>query len=61
VAFCHSLKRVSATAKTGQRLEMSWRATICFREINGAWRVTQEHASVPFDMASGRALPDVEP
>jgi ketosteroid isomerase-like protein len=61
VAFCHSLRRVRATTKTGQRLDMGWRATICYRKVDGAWRVTHEHASVPFDVASGRASLDLEP
>jgi ketosteroid isomerase-like protein len=47
--------------ETGQRLEMWWRATICFRKVDGARRVTHEHASVPFDVASGRASLDLEP
>jgi ketosteroid isomerase-like protein len=37
---------------------MWWRATICYRKVDGAWQVTHEHASVPFDVAS--AL-DLEP
>ena len=61
VAFCHSLKRVSATTMAGQRLDMWWRATICFRKVDGAWQVTHEHASVPFDAVSGRASLDFEP
>jgi uncharacterized protein (TIGR02246 family) len=61
VAFCHGLKRVSATTMAGQRLDMWWRATICFRKVDGAWQVTHEHASVPFDAASGRASLDLEP
>jgi uncharacterized protein (TIGR02246 family) len=61
VAFCHSLKRVSATTLTGQRLDMWWRATICLRKVDGAWRATHEHASVPFEVASGRASLDLEP
>jgi len=61
VAFSHSLKRVSATTTAGQRLDMWWRATICYRKVDGAWHVTHEHASVPFDVASGRASLDLEP
>ena len=61
VAFCHGLKRVRATTTAGQRLDMWWRATICYRRIDGAWQVTHEHASVPFDVASGRAALDLEP
>ena len=61
VAFSHSLKRVSAITTAGQRLDMWWRATICYRKVDGAWQVTHEHASVPVDAASGRASLDLEP
>jgi uncharacterized protein (TIGR02246 family) len=61
VAFCHGLKRVRAITAGGQRLDMWWRATICYRKVDGAWQVTHEHASVPFDAASGRASLDLEP
>jgi uncharacterized protein (TIGR02246 family) len=61
VAFCHGLKRVRATTTAGQRLDMWWRATICYRKVDGAWQVTHEHASVPFDVASGRASLNLEP
>jgi ketosteroid isomerase-like protein len=37
------------------------RATICFRKINGEWKVVHEHYSAPFDMESGKALFDLEP
>jgi ketosteroid isomerase-like protein len=40
---------------------MWWRATICYRKVDGAWRVTHEHASAPFNVASGRASLDLEP
>ncbi|MGH6918637.1 MAG: YybH family protein [Geminicoccaceae bacterium] len=61
VAFGHSLNRVRATTTDGRKLDMWWRATICYRRIDGAWTITHEHASVPFDVASGRASLDLEP
>ena len=61
LAFSHSLNRVSATTTGGQQLDMWWRATICYRRIDGAWTIMHEHASVPFDVASGRASLDLEP
>jgi len=35
VAFAHGLKRVSATSTDGRKLDMWWRATICYRRIDG--------------------------
>ena len=61
IAFCHSLNRVSATKKDGAKLEMWWRATLCFRRIDGKWLVTHQHNSVPFDAENGRAAIDLEP
>jgi hypothetical protein len=40
---------------------MSWPAAIWFRTVDGAWLVTDEHASVPFDGTSGRASLDLGP
>ena len=60
-AFSHSLNHVSATTKDGRELDMFWRATMCFRNAGGRWTVTHEHSSVPFDMASGKALLDLKP
>jgi uncharacterized protein (TIGR02246 family) len=61
VAFAHSLNRVNATRTDGRKLDMWWRATICYRKIDGEWMVTHEHASVPFDAESGQASLDLEP
>ncbi len=55
VAFSHSLNHVSATKADGAELDMWWRATVCYRKIDGKWMVTHEHNSVPFDGESGRA------
>lgn len=61
VAFCHSLNHVSATRTDGVKLDMWWRATLCFRKIDGKWMVTHGHSSVPFDMESGLASLDLKP
>jgi uncharacterized protein (TIGR02246 family) len=61
VAFVHSLNRVSATRTDGTRIDMWWRATDCYRKLDGRWMVTHQHASVPFDVTSGRASLDLEP
>lgn len=61
VAFCHSLNKVNGTTKDGKKIEMWWRATVCFRKIDGKWMVTHEHSSVPFDMKSSKASFDLKP
>ncbi|WP_248323122.1 nuclear transport factor 2 family protein [Caballeronia sp. Sq4a] len=45
LAYVHSLNRVAA----GGRDDIV-RATVCFRKIDGDWRVVHEHASVPLMM-----------
>lgn len=32
------------------------RATSCLRRQDGAWTIVHEHASVPFDAGTGRAV-----
>ena len=61
VAFSHGLNRVSATKADGMKLDMWWRATVCYRKIDGSWRITHEHNSVPFDIESGKASLDLKP
>ncbi len=61
VAFSHSLNHVSAMRADGKKLEMWWRATVCYRKVDGKWMVTHEHSSVPFDGESGKASLDLKP
>ena len=61
VAFCHYLYRVSGTRTDGGAVAMWVRATLCFRKVDGAWVVTHEHDSVPFDPASGKASLGLKP
>jgi|Tabmets5t2r1_1033131.scaffolds.fasta_scaffold47277_3 uncharacterized protein (TIGR02246 family) len=61
VAFSHSLNRMSGATKNGQTISLWVRWTACFRKLDGRWLVTHEQVSVPIDLASGRALLDLEP
>jgi ketosteroid isomerase-like protein len=56
VAFCHSLQRFRGSLKNGGTLDMLVRDTTCLRKIGDRWVVTHEHASTPFDPATGLAL-----
>ena len=55
------LYRVSGTLASGDELGMWNRATFCFRKIDGEWRITHEHDSVPFDPETGQASTTLEP
>ena len=62
LAFSHSVNRLSGTEKNGKKMDMWFRATVCFRKNNGRWLVTHEHASVPFyPDASMKAATDLKP
>ena len=55
-AFCHCLNHVVGTKKDdGIEIDMTWRSTLGFQKIEGAWKVTHSHASVPFNMKTGMA------
>jgi uncharacterized protein (TIGR02246 family) len=61
VAFCHSLNGSSGTSTDGVKIDMWWRATNCFRKVDGKWLVVHGHSSEPFDVKSGKALLDLKP
>lgn len=61
VAFSHSLNHVNGTMTDGTKLDMWWRATLCFRKMNERWMVTHAHNSVPFNVKSGKASLDLQP
>jgi ketosteroid isomerase-like protein len=61
VAFSHSLNRNGGTMKNGRTLDLWLRWTACYRKIDGEWKITHMHASVPMDMQSGKAMADLEP
>lgn len=61
VAFCHSLNHVIGTRRAGDKLDMWWRSTVCYRKMDDRWMITHVHNSVPFDVESGRASFDLKP
>ncbi|MFB9831335.1 YybH family protein [Actinoallomurus acaciae] len=62
VAFGHGFGRLSGTLENGTATSGMWvRATFCFRKLDGDWLVVHDQASVPFDIASGRGVTDLEP
>ena len=61
VAFCHSLNRVRSTRTTGETTETWVRVTVGFRKMEGAWRITHEHVSVPCDLETSHASLDLQP
>ncbi|MDG4830097.1 nuclear transport factor 2 family protein [Solwaraspora sp. WMMD1047] len=56
LAFCHFLVRISGTMRDGTEVGMWVRATTCLRREGDGWTIVHEHASVPFDPDTGRAV-----
>ncbi len=62
VAFGHCFGRLSGTLHDGTATNGMWvRGTFCFQKINGSWLIVHDQVSVPFDVASGKALPTSNP
>lgn len=61
VAFAHSFNRLSATMSNGQKVGNWLRWTACFRKIEGRWLIAHMQASVPVDLATGKAVLDLKP
>ena len=51
----------SRTRMDGEINDVWVRATVCFRKIDGHWKVTHEHMSVPYDMETSKASVDLKP
>ncbi|MFI5524319.1 YybH family protein [Streptomyces platensis] len=62
VAFGHSINRMRGTKTDGFEVELWSRATVGLRKIDGIWKITHTHESVPFLMdGSGLAALDLKP
>ena len=62
VAFGHAFARLSGTLKDGTATSGMWvRGTFCFRKLDRNWLIVHDQASVPFDIASGKGVTDLEP
>ncbi|MFG2136744.1 YybH family protein [Streptomyces sp. NPDC048650] len=62
VAFAHSIDLMRGTKADGFEVRLWSRSTVGLRRIDGAWRITHTHRSVPFLMdGSGLAALDLTP
>ncbi|HET6408821.1 MAG TPA: nuclear transport factor 2 family protein [Chthoniobacteraceae bacterium] len=63
LAYAHSLNHVTGTKVNGEPDADLWfRETMGLRQIDGHWRITHEHESVPFKMdGSFQAAIDLKP
>jgi uncharacterized protein (TIGR02246 family) len=62
LAFGHAFGRLSGTLKDGTATSGMWvRATFCLRKVDHDWLIVHDQVSVPFDIASGRGVTDLQP
>jgi ketosteroid isomerase-like protein len=62
VAFSRGISRMTGTKVDGEEVDLWYRSTVCFRKLNGSWKIAHEHTSVPFLMdGSYRAAVDLKP
>jgi uncharacterized protein (TIGR02246 family) len=62
IGFCHSFNRITGTRTDSEETDVWVRVTVCWRRIDGKWKIAHEHQSVPFYMdGSYRAAVDLIP
>lgn len=61
VAFAHGLFRMRSRSRKGGDNDYWIRVTIGLRKRGADWKIVHEHASVPFDMKTRKALLDIKP
>jgi|SRR5689334_17880308 len=61
VGFSYSLNRIRGTMTNGEKTDLWLRLTACYRKIDSRWRIAHLQASVPADLATGKAALDLKP
>lgn len=61
IAFGHYLAYCGGTGEDGVHNAAWSRVTVCLRREAGQWKIVHEHFSIPFDLATGKALFDARP
>lgn len=62
VAFLHCLVHLTGKRTDGSNTDMWYRETLGLRKIQGTWKISHQHQSVPMYMdGSGKAATDLKP
>jgi uncharacterized protein (TIGR02246 family) len=62
VAFAHAVRRMTGTKKSGEKVDLWFRASCGLRKEKGEWKIVHLHNSVPLYMdGSARAATDLTP
>lgn len=59
VGFCHSVNHVTGTRVTGEKADYWVRVTVGFEKRDGEWMIVHDHISMPFEMDSMKAVPEL--
>jgi len=61
LGYASGLELITGTLKNGQKSDVWLRFTSLFRKSDGRWLDFHDHVSVPADIASGKAMLDMQP
>ena len=61
VAFGYRTTHVRGTNVFGELIDMWFRETICFRKIEGVWKIVHQHSSVPLEVKTLKGMLDLQP
>jgi PhnB protein len=62
IAYAHGLRRMTGARKSGEKIDVWFRATCGLRKVRGEWKIVHLHNSVPFYMdGSKQAATDLVP
>lgn len=62
VAYSYCLVHLTGARTTGETVDSWFRETLCFRQIDGEWKITHLHESYPMRMdGSDKAALDLNP
>lgn len=61
VAFSYCFLQLSATMKSGNKIDYWERLTCCFKKIDNKWLIVHEHVSLPADLKNGKAVMNLKP
>jgi ketosteroid isomerase-like protein len=61
MAHGYCLTRTHGTNIKGEKMDMWYRTTTFYKNIDGKWLITHEHISDPIDMETGKVIFDLQP
>ena len=55
MGFARSIQHFTGTGTDGKPIDMIFRVTDCLHKVKGKWKILHTHASLPVDLATGKA------